>query len=90
MTPPPPGAILGPLRCQGCGTRKWWRPTGSVGLRRTGHFVDVLGRRHSCTPANVLRTVGRAYWADHEKSADYRRAYKRDWMRRKRASEETT
>ena len=26
----PPGAILGPLPCQGCGKLKWWTRTGFV------------------------------------------------------------
>ena len=35
----PPGAIVGPLPCQGCGKLKWWTRTG---------FVTRAGIAHSC------------------------------------------
>ncbi len=38
-SPMPPGALLGPLRCMGCGTLKWWTRVG---------FVTRDGRAHSC------------------------------------------
>ena len=48
----PPGAILGPMPCQGCGKLKWWTRTG---------FVTRAGIAHSCGLSLNHRTKG-AVW----------------------------
>jgi len=74
--------LLGPCRCQGCGDLVVWlkgrfvRPLHSDGL--FGCEGDPARR----TQAPRVRVTGRFATKD-----DYRRAYNREWMRRKRAAE---
>ena len=68
---------IGPMRCQGCGGRVWWRDA-----RLVMPYMDGW-RRHSCKQVLDARANGETI---RFRTPDYWRAYNRDWMRRKRAA----
>jgi hypothetical protein len=68
---------IGPMACQACHGRVWWRDAHLV--------MPYLGgwRKHNCRSVLEGRAAAEAArtW-----TPEYRRAYKREWRRRKAAA----
>lgn len=68
---------IGPMTCQVCRGRVWWRDRALV--------MPYLGRwrKHNCKSVIEARAAAEAArtW-----TPEYRRAYKAEWQRRKRAA----